>query len=114
MLRLIAFAGIFGAMALLELLAPRRKLRHSKLRRWVTNIAIGGIDSACVRVMASLSVPLAAVAAAFWAQAQGWGLFNWLDLPFWLELASAIVLLDLAIYGQHVASHKIPVLWRLH
>ena len=26
----------------------------------------------------------------------------------------AVLVLDLAIYGQHVASHKIPLCWQLH
>lgn len=112
--RMSAFLGIFAIMALLELMIPKRKLRHAKLHRWITNIAIGGIDSAIVRLMAALVIPLAAVAAALWAETQGWGLLNWIGLPAWLEIVIAIVILDLAIYGQHVVSHKIPLLWQLH
>lgn len=113
-LRLGAFLGIFAIMALLELLLPRRKLKHSKARRWFTNLAIVGIDGAVVRLMALLAVPLAAVAAALWAESNGWGLLNATGWPPWLEITIAVVLLDLAIYGQHVASHRIPLLWRLH
>ena len=113
-LRLSVFLGVFAVMAVLELLLPRRKPNAAKPHRWFTNIAIGGIDSLIVRLMAMLVIPLAAVAAALWAEAQGWGLFNMTGLPAWLEILAAIMLLDLAIYGQHVASHKIPVLWRLH
>ncbi|MDA7946820.1 MAG: sterol desaturase family protein [Hyphomicrobiaceae bacterium] len=113
-LRLSAFVGIFAVLALLELAIPRRKPRRTKLRRWFTNLSIAGIDAAVVRLMALLAVPVAAVAAAAWAQANGWGLLNWLDMSAWIALPVAIILLDLAIYGQHVASHKIPLLWRLH
>ncbi len=113
-LRLGAFIGIFAIMALLELLVPKRQLGHSKPRRWFTNLAIVGIDGAVVRLMAALVVPLTAVAAALWAESSGWGLFNAFDWPLWLEFVIAVILLDLAIYGQHVASHRIPVLWRLH
>ena len=113
-LRLSVFLGIFAVLALLELAVPRRKARHTKLRRWLTNLSIAGIDTVVVRLMTLLAVPLAAVAAAAWAQANGWGLLNWLDVPGWIALPLAIVILDLAIWGQHVASHKIPVLWRLH
>lgn len=113
-LRLGAFAGIFGMMAVMELVWPRRKLHHSKRRRWITNLSIGGIDSLIVRLMALFVIPLAAVSAAVWAESRGWGLFNWTRWPLWLEMLIAVVVLDLAIYGQHVASHKIPMLWRLH
>src|SRR3954454_6216068 len=36
------------------------------------------------------------------------------SVPPWMEVAASVVLLDLAIYGQHVAFHAVPVLWRLH
>src|SRR4051794_30279343 len=48
------------------------------------------------------------------AEAKGWSLFNATPLPPWMEVAAPVVLLDLAIYGQHVAFHAVPVLWRLH
>ncbi len=113
-LRLGAFLGIFVLMALLELAIPRRKPGASKTARWFTNLMIGGIDSLVLRLMTMLAVPIAAVTAAAWAQTQGWGVLNWLDWPDWLEFAIAIIVLDVAIYGQHVASHKIPLLWRFH
>src|SRR5204863_7175126 len=48
------------------------------------------------------------------AQERGWGLFNRVALPVWLELLLALFLLDLAIYLQHRLFHYVPVLWRLH
>ena len=113
-LRLSAFIGIFVVMALIELGAPRRELHHSKPRRWLTNLSISGLNTLLLRLMAMLAVPVAAVAAAEWARIAGWGAFNLLGWPFWLEILIAIVVLDLAIYGQHVLFHKVPVLWRLH
>jgi sterol desaturase/sphingolipid hydroxylase (fatty acid hydroxylase superfamily) len=35
-------------------------------------------------------------------------------VPEAVAIALSVVVLDLAIYGQHVAFHKLPVLWRLH
>jgi sterol desaturase/sphingolipid hydroxylase (fatty acid hydroxylase superfamily) len=35
-------------------------------------------------------------------------------LPFWVEVILAVILLDLAIYLQHLLMHRIPLLWRLH
>lgn len=113
-IRLGAFLGIFLLMALLELAMPRRTQKASKPKRWTTNLLIAGIDSLVIRLMALLAVPIAAVAAAAWAEANHWGLLSFIGLPGWLEIIIAMVVLDLAIYGQHVASHKIPVLWRLH
>jgi sterol desaturase/sphingolipid hydroxylase (fatty acid hydroxylase superfamily) len=47
-------------------------------------------------------------------EAHGWGLVNALALPAWLAIPLAIILLDLAIYFQHVMFHAVPTLWRLH
>ena len=91
--RLAAFAGIFVVMALLELLIPKRELGHSKGSRWFTNITIGGVDSLVVRLMALIVIPVSAVAAALWAEAAGWGLLNWLGLPYWLNIVIAVVVL---------------------
>ncbi|MEO0619306.1 MAG: sterol desaturase family protein [Pseudomonadota bacterium] len=113
-IRFAAFGGIFLAMALLELAIPRRDLSQPRARRWTTNLLIAGVDTLIVRLMGMLAVPLVALAAALFAEQQGWGLFNLIDAPIWIEWLAAIVLLDLAIYAQHVASHKIPLLWRLH
>ena len=113
-LRFAVFAGIFVAMALLEVAAPKRHLSAAKARRWLTNLSIVAIDSVVVRLMAALAVPLAAVAAALYAEQRGIGLLNMVVWPAWLELVIALVVLDFAIWLQHLASHKVPVLWRLH
>ncbi|MEL6373255.1 MAG: sterol desaturase family protein [Pseudomonadota bacterium] len=117
-LRFGAFAGIFITMALLELWLPRRKLAHKRLTRWFTNLSMVGLGIATVRVIGAVAqlvaMPLIAVAAALFAEQQGWGLFNLVGLPFWLEVVLAICILDFAIWLQHVASHKIPIFWRLH
>jgi sterol desaturase/sphingolipid hydroxylase (fatty acid hydroxylase superfamily) len=45
---------------------------------------------------------------------RGWGLFNVLPIPDRAAVPAAVVLLDLALYAQHVAFHAVPPLWRLH
>jgi sterol desaturase/sphingolipid hydroxylase (fatty acid hydroxylase superfamily) len=109
-LRLGVFFGLFAALAAWELSAPRRGLTNPKTRRWTTNWVVAALDAGLVRLL----FPLAAVGAAWDAQEQGWGLFNALDWPLWAEAAITLVALDFAIWAQHVASHKIPALWRLH
>lgn len=113
-LRLSIFIGVFIFMALLEMLMPRRKLSHSKARRWITNISIVAFDSFIVRLMGLFIVPLLAVTTAFWTESNSWGLLHLVDWPAWFEILLAVVLLDMAIYGQHVASHKITILWHFH
>ena len=109
-LRLACFAGVLITMALWEWLAPRRQRVASQAVRRSNHLLLVGLNT----VVARLVLPLSAVQAADWASTRHWGLLNHLRLPVWLECTLAIVLLDLAIYGQHVLFHHVPCLWRLH
>jgi sterol desaturase/sphingolipid hydroxylase (fatty acid hydroxylase superfamily) len=114
LIRLTVFVGVFVVMALVELLWPKRKLVASKRSRWLTNLGISVVGTALLRLMAMLAVPIAAIAAAFYAQAQQIGLLNQVAWPEWIKIALSLLVLDLAIWAQHLASHKIPIFWRLH
>ena len=109
-IRLGAFAGVFAAMALWELVAPRRRQAVGRLRRWPGNLGVVVLDTLLVRLI----FPTAAVGVALVAEARGWGLLPALDAPSWLAIIIAVIALDLAIYLQHVLFHAVPVLWRLH
>lgn len=117
-LRVGVFALVFAAMSLLEHALPRRARERSRLARWPTNLAIVGLGIAAVSLLAALgrmlALPLVAVAAAAFAEARGLGLLNLLAWPSWLEFLLAVVVLDFAIWLQHVLSHKVAVLWRFH
>jgi len=113
-LRLAIFLGVFVVMALIELGWPKRALIAPKARRWLTNLGIAGVDSLVLRAMAMLAVPVAAVAAAFYVQNHQIGLLNQVAWPEWFKILVALLVLDLAIWAQHLASHKIPLFWRLH
>jgi sterol desaturase/sphingolipid hydroxylase (fatty acid hydroxylase superfamily) len=114
LIRFAIFAGIFLVLALIELLGPKRALDVSRRQRWLTNLGISVVGTALLRLMAMLAVPLAAVAAAVYAQANQIGLLNQVAWPAWLKIAVALLVLDLAIWVQHWASHKVPLFWRLH
>ena len=113
LLRLVLFIGLFTLFAGMEWALPRRTRRASQPRRWATNWAIIILDTLTLRLVA-LAIPLLAVGAAIDAQSKGWGLLNQFDMPFALNLMLTILIFDLAIWAQHVASHKIPALWRIH
>ncbi len=108
------FAGLLVLFAFVELIWPRRQLIASKGRRWFTNIGMGAITGLIMRLIAALAVPLTAVAAAFYAEQNQLGLLNNVDWPSWIKILIVLVVLDLAIWAQHLASHKIPILWRIH
>ena len=112
-IRLGAFFGIFAAMALWEIAAPVRARVAAKGQRWATNWAISLINAGTVAVMKA-GLGAAAVLAAIDAGENGIGLFQHLDWPAWAEILLVFLALDFAIWLQHLLSHKIPVLWRLH
>jgi sterol desaturase/sphingolipid hydroxylase (fatty acid hydroxylase superfamily) len=114
LVRFAAFAGILIAMAGLELALPMRQRREPRARRWSTNLLIAGVGVALVRVLALVAAPLVATGAALFAEQRDLGSLNQFDGPAWLEVLAAVVVLDGLIYLQHVATHKVPLLWRLH
>ena len=97
-------------LAALEFFAPRRTPKPVKAKRWFTNWVIVIIDSFVLRLVFAS----AAVGAALWAQSTNIGLFNILPVPAWVAFAISFIVLDFAIWLSHVASHKIPVLWKIH
>lgn len=112
-LRLSIFIGIFIIMTIAETLLPRRERRFSRSKRWFTNIGIMVTAFAAVSVV-TFVVPVTALLAAVWAQTSGFGLFNLVQAPTWLVWLVCLAALDFVIWGQHVVTHKIPLLWRIH
>jgi sterol desaturase/sphingolipid hydroxylase (fatty acid hydroxylase superfamily) len=109
-LRLGVFLGVFALTGLLELALPRRPKAAGVGRRWLANLGILAVDVLVQR----LTVGAVAIAAAVWAEAQGLGVLNLTGWPGWLEGLLAFLALDCAVWAQHVATHKVPLLWRLH
>jgi sterol desaturase/sphingolipid hydroxylase (fatty acid hydroxylase superfamily) len=110
LLRFGAFLAVFVLVALWEVLAPKRMLRFTRAQRWPHNLALIALNAGIVRLLA----PGAAIAVALSGEAHGWGLFNVVTLPSWATILISVVLLDLAVYFQHVLFHAVPALWRLH
>jgi sterol desaturase/sphingolipid hydroxylase (fatty acid hydroxylase superfamily) len=110
LVRLVAFSAVITAMALWERWAPKRRLAVGRAPRWPGNFGVLAIDIVLVRIL----FPTAAVGAALVCEAQGWGLFNIVAVPFAVAVLASVVVLDLAIYLQHVLFHAVPALWRLH
>jgi len=110
LIRLVVFLAVFAAVASWEAAAPRRRQVSARRVRWPQNLGLFLIDVVLLRVLA----PVSAIAVAVTAEASGWGLLNALPLPDWIAFAFAVILLDLAIYFQHVMFHAVPTLWRVH
>lgn len=113
-IRFAAFVAIFTAMAAFELWAPRLERAEMagalRSRRWFANLSMVVISSLCLRIV----FPAAAVGTAVYAHAQGWGVFNLVGMPVLLAGVIAFIVLDFAVWLEHLVSHKWPLLWRIH
>ena len=109
-IRISVFLSSFVLLTLWEWQQPRRLLTQNKLKRWFNNIALVVTGTLIVRIV----VPMVAVGTAYFAEYHHLGFANHFVLPFWLETAVFLVLLDLSTYFQHLIFHVMPVLWRFH
>jgi len=109
-IRIGFFFVVLGVMALWEILAPRRTLGVSKSIRWINNLGIVALNTIFLRLI----FPAAAVGMAAFAETQGWGMLNYLQIPYWFAVIASVIIMDAVIYFQHVLVHAVPVLWRLH
>lgn len=111
-LRLAIFLSALFGLIILETLLPKKKRTQPRHTRWMTNFALTIINTVALKVLG----PVIAIGVAAWAYSNGWGLLNLYgaNLPLWLSIGIGLVILDLTIYAQHMATHKIPLLWRLH
>lgn len=107
---LLAGALGIGLLWLAEQRWPRRTPHQPPMKRLPVNLALGAMSLA---VVALAERPLAGrVAARVAARRQG--LAQTLPGPAWLRDLLGVVLLDFATYHWHVATHRVPLLWRLH
>lgn len=114
-IRFAAFLSIFAAMAIFEIVLPRRagaEFKGKKLKgfRWFSHGSLTILNSLVLR----LFFPAAAVGTALYASEANIGLFNIYDVPWWVAAVVAFLVLDFAVWLEHLASHKIPLLWRIH
>ena len=109
-IRLVFFLSVFAVIGLWELVAPHRALTVSKAMRWASNLGLVALNTLLLRLV----FPLAAVGIAAFGVANGWGLLNHFQVPFWIAVPVAVVAMDFVIWLQHVMVHAVPALWRLH
>jgi sterol desaturase/sphingolipid hydroxylase (fatty acid hydroxylase superfamily) len=109
-LRVGIFLSIFVVVAIAEWKVPKKARVQSRWDRWRINIGILVLDV----IVQRLTLGAAAYFTAVYAHEHGWGLFNALDWPPLVEGILAFLILDFAIYLQHVMSHALPAFWRLH
>ncbi|HYM29962.1 MAG TPA: sterol desaturase family protein [Candidatus Cybelea sp.] len=109
-IRFTCFGTVLVLMAGWETMAPRRRRTATRWRRWPGNLGVVALDT----ILARFLIPLGAVNLAAIAEVQGFGLLNTVAMPGAVKFAIGFLLLDFAVYLQHVMFHAVPALWRLH
>ncbi len=109
-IRLGAFVLTAALLGALEAIWPRRRPEPDRTGRWVGNLGVVAVSSVLVRIL----FPVAPMALAAPMREAGLGLFPALGLIPAAEIASTILILDLAMYAQHRAFHAWRPLWRVH
>src|SRR5687767_4447550 len=95
-----------------ERLTPRHATtssEDSKRPRWAGNFLIYVFNRLLLWLLPISTLGLAVICAE-----RGWGLLNQVDLPFWLEFALTVILIEGFTYAIHILLHRVPLLWRLH
>ncbi|MCF8104443.1 MAG: sterol desaturase family protein [Desulfohalobiaceae bacterium] len=110
LIRFGAFLVLFTGLALAESLAPRRWRSMSRRIRWFPNLGMLALNPLAV----ALVFPILPIGLAVYVTEQNWGLLSHPGVPYWLKVVVGVVMLDFAVYIQHVLFHAIPTLWRLH
>lgn len=106
---LIAGAALaIGGLLWAERKRPLRERTRPILPRSATNLLLG---ASCALVIRAVETPLVErIAAANAAKSRG--LMHLLPKP--LRFIGGVLAMDYAYYWWHVATHKVPLLWRFH
>lgn len=110
LIRLVFFFGILLFIALWERVASKRQLTVSKIDRWFNNFGITVVATLLLKFV----FPIAAVGVSVAAKKKGWGLLNYIEVSHVPSIIIGVLVLDMAIYFQHLMFHAVPLLWRLH
>lgn len=81
-----------------------------RVRHAAVNVTVTLVNG----VIVAVGFAAAAIAAANWAAAEGYGLLYLLPLPDAARAAAAFVLFDMWTYAWHRLNHRIGFLWRFH
>lgn len=105
----VFFLGFFVFMSL-GLLRPFRTGDQNRKFIRFHNFALIAVNALMQKALG----PLTLIALATYIEKKDLGLFNFLDLNFAIEFIATLIIMDFVIYGQHLVTHRVPILWRLH
>ena len=108
--KLIWIIGMMTIFWILEGAYPLRKFDYKKWEHAKANLIL-----LITTIIINVLFGLATVGIFNWLEQSQFGLLNLVELPVWVEMLFAIMLLDfLAQYVVHYLLHKVKFMWRFH
>jgi sterol desaturase/sphingolipid hydroxylase (fatty acid hydroxylase superfamily) len=108
--KLIWIIGMMTIFWILEGAYPLRKFDYKKWEHAKANLIL-----LTTTIIINVLFGLATVGIFNWLEQSQFGLLNLVELPIWVEMILAIMLLDfLAQYVVHYLLHKVKFMWRFH
>ncbi|HEV8158365.1 MAG TPA: sterol desaturase family protein [Pyrinomonadaceae bacterium] len=102
-----------GTFAVLYFFERRRPLRRQLERKEVQTGRNLAIAAAAGLALNFFEKPVAEKLTRF-VEEKHFGVLKIFQLPKFLEITLAVILLDYTLYVWHVLTHKLPFLWRFH
>ena len=108
--RLTIFLSVAFFLVILEFFYFYRIRVLDRKTRWTTNLLIILFDSIFLKIL----LPVGLFGVANWTAQHNLGIFNYFKINSTSAAILTFIIFDLAIYYQHVFSHKWSLLWKFH
>ena len=109
-LRLSAFFFFLLFIFIIESIFPIYRRSIKTYKRWLINFTFAFLNTLALRFL----FPVLAVSFSGICSQYNIGFLNYFNIPIWIALILAFLLLDLGIWFQHLLFHHISFLWRFH
>ena len=110
LVRLLIFLSCFLFLFFLEKIQPQKEFKYNRQDRWPINLSLGALNVVLSRLLMGAFL----YHLALFSESYSIGLFHHISFTSELSLILSLVVLDLGIYWQHVASHRWSWFWRIH
>jgi sterol desaturase/sphingolipid hydroxylase (fatty acid hydroxylase superfamily) len=101
-------ASVFILQYFFEHVFPENR-KYNSFKNEIRNLFIGVLNGLMMLIPAALLIQV-----FIYTDAHQVGLFHLIAIPFYLEVALTIIIMDLAMYAWHRVNHVLPVLWMFH
>lgn len=106
----VVVAGLFLLFLIVENRFPLRRQTRKLVPRLMINLVLSALSYAAAALLIKPSVG----ELMDWTGEKSFGLVHLLEVSGGIEFLVGFLLMDLSFYYWHVATHKVPFLWRFH